>query len=54
MYDANNQILPMFFYHFVGAECLEYWKIVFEAVKSIDGFDAPRPPHNVRSREVHL
>lgn len=38
-YDANNHLLPVFFGHFVGAECYEYWKTVFDAMKGIDGYD---------------
>ena len=30
LYDANYNIIPIIFGHFVGAECLEYWKVIFE------------------------
>lgn len=38
-YDANNHILPLVFAHFVGSECEEYWTSVFNACKSLPGFD---------------
>lgn len=37
-YDTNNDLLPLLFGHFFGAECYEYCKIVFEAVKAVEGF----------------
>ena len=38
-YDANYNLVPILFAYFVGAECYEYWKKVFERCTQIDNFD---------------
>lgn len=40
-YETNMHLLPLVFAHFIGAECAEYWKIVFQECKRLPGFDDP-------------
>lgn len=41
VYDANNHVIPVLFYHSVGTECDEAWGRVFGMLKKVDGFDVP-------------
>lgn len=36
-YDTNMHLLSLLFALFMGAECHEYWKIVFEECKNLEG-----------------
>lgn len=38
-YDANNNLVPLLFYHYIGTESEESWRVVFTALKAISGFD---------------
>lgn len=38
-YDTNLHVVPVVFHHFVGTECMDSWKNVFEASKYVLAFD---------------
>ena len=40
-YDCNNHLFPLVFGIFVGPECLETWRNIFQACAAIDGFEVP-------------
>ena len=42
LYDTNYNIVPIFFAHFIGAECYDYWHSVFKKCSTVDNFDIPQ------------
>lgn len=39
MYDFNNNIILILFYHSIQTECSTTWNMLFNTLKQIDGFD---------------
>ena len=42
LYDANYNLVPILFANYVGAECHDYWRSVFQRCCQIKNFDVLR------------